>query len=490
MNAPPVVGRYRTIPLLLEREPPKEIPHPASPATLESLGYPGTLVENWHDVAIARLGELVAGSRALRVFMDTCTRCGACTDKCHYYLGTTDPKNMPVARQELLRSVWRRHFTFAGRHFPWLVGARELDEKMLADWYAYFHQCSECRRCAVFCPKGIDTSEVTMAGREVLASIGIGGSYTRTIAAKVIAVGNNLGMKRPALADTLESLEEDMLEDTGVPVRLPLDDATADVLVVTPSADFFAEPHVDGLIGYAKVLHAAGIRWTFSSHASEAANFGLFDGDRERTRLMAERLVRAATDLGVSRLVIGECGHAWRVAHSYLESLAGPLDFLELGRAEHVCEVTWKLLRAGTITLDASRNAGVVATYHDSCNVARGSELGDVPGGQYTIPRDLLRASVPRFVEMSSDTTRQKTFCCGGGGGLLTDELLDVRTAGTLPRAQALRAVVQSDAVTHMAAICAICKTQFGQTLPRHGLGEVRIASLHQLVGDALVLDS
>ena len=491
----PVVGRYRTIPLLLERAPPDERPHPAEPDTLESLGYPGTLVENWNEIAIRRLGELVAGSRALRVFMDTCTRCGACTDKCHYYLGTTDPDNMPVARQELLRSVWRRHFTFAGRHFPWLVGARDLDEAMLRRWYRYFHQCSECRRCAVFCPKGIDTSEVTMAGREVLASIGIGGSYTRTIASKVISTGNNLGMKRPALADTLESLEEDIAEETGVPVRLPLDEPGAEVLVVTPSADFFAEPHVDGLIGYAKVLHAAGVSWTFSSHASEAANFGLFDGDRERTRLMAERIASAARELGTRRLVIGECGHAWRVAHSYLESLVGPLaepdGFLDPAhpRAEHVCELTWNLLRAGRIRLDPSRNAGVVATYHDSCNVARGAELGDVPGGQYRIPRELLRAAVPRLVEMSSDTTGQRTFCCGGGGGLLTDELLGVRTAGALPRAQALAAVVESDGVTHMAAICAICKTQFGQVLPVHGLGGVRIASLHQLVGDALVLE-
>ena len=45
-----------------------------------------------------------------------------------------------------------------------------------------------------------------------------------------------------------------------------------------PNADFFAEPHVDGLIGYAKVFHEAGISWTLSSHASEAANFGMFIG--------------------------------------------------------------------------------------------------------------------------------------------------------------------------------------------------------------------
>ena len=114
--------------------------------------------------------------------------------------------------------------------------------------------------------------------------------------------------------------------------------------------------------------------------------------------------------------------------------------------------------------------------------------MGDVPGGQFTIPRALLAASVPRLVEMTGDTTRQRTFCCGGGAGMLADELMDVRVAGALPRAQALADVVRRDGVTHMAAICAICKTQFAQVLPAHDLAGVRVASLHQLVGDALVL--
>ena len=58
--------------------------------------------------------------------LDACVKCGACTDKCHYYIGTSDPKNMPVARQDLLRSVYRRYFTLAGKYFPKLVGARVI----------------------------------------------------------------------------------------------------------------------------------------------------------------------------------------------------------------------------------------------------------------------------------------------------------------------------------------------------------------------------
>ena len=42
-------------------------------------------------------------------------RCGACADKCHFYIGSGDPKNMPVLRAELLRSVYRKDFTAAGK---------------------------------------------------------------------------------------------------------------------------------------------------------------------------------------------------------------------------------------------------------------------------------------------------------------------------------------------------------------------------------------
>ena len=117
----------------------------------------------------------------------------------------------------------------------------------------------------MFCPYGIDTAEVTMAAKEIMDAVGLGQKYTNEIIGKVHRVGNNLGLPGPALADTLDGLAEDVKEETGADVRFPLDEKGAEVLLVTPSADFFAEPHVDSLIGYAKVFHAAGISWTLSS---------------------------------------------------------------------------------------------------------------------------------------------------------------------------------------------------------------------------------
>jgi Fe-S oxidoreductase len=59
--------------------------------------------------------------------MDICVRCGACADKCHFFIGTGDPKNMPVLRAELLRSVYRNDFTKGkmGKILGQLAGARK-----------------------------------------------------------------------------------------------------------------------------------------------------------------------------------------------------------------------------------------------------------------------------------------------------------------------------------------------------------------------------
>jgi Fe-S oxidoreductase len=486
----PALRRYPVIPILQRDAMAASKPYVASDKHNEALGFPGKLVDGWQAKAIGRMGELLGQYRSFKVYLDACVHCGACTDKCHYFLGTGDPKNMPVARQDLVRKVYRRYFTLAGKVFPKLVGAEDLTESVLEDWYKYFNQCSECRRCSVYCPYGIDTAEITMAAKEIMDSIGMGQKYTNEIIGKVHKIGNNLGMPGPALKNTVESLAEEIKEDTGADVRFPVDEQGAEVLVVVPSADFFAEPHVFSLIGYAKVFHAAGIRWTLSSHASEAGNFGLFIGNYEQMRKIAVRVREAALDLGVKRIVVGECGHAWRVAYSFWNTLIGPFDYLDSRYPvpQHICELTYDLIKRGAIQFDREKNDHRVVTFHDSCNVARGSGMGGIPGGQFILPREVIRAACNHFHDMAPETIHQHTFCCGGGGGLLTDELLELRVKGALPRMEALQRVVDDHGVNFMATICAICKAQFSKVLPYYKFEMEMIGGVHQLVGDAIRL--
>ena len=486
----PALKEYPVIPILQVGAMAESKPYVASEKMNEAIGFPGKLIDDWQEKAIAKMGELLGKYRSLRVFLDACVHCGACTDKCHYFLGTGDPKNMPVARQELVRKVYRRYFTFAGKYFPKLVGAEDLTESVLDEWYRYFNQCSECRRCSVYCPYGIDTAEITMAAKEVMDSIGVGQKYTNEIIGKVHKLGNNLGLPGPALANTLQTMEEELKEDTGLDVRFPVDEQGAEVLLITPSADFFAEPHVYSLMGYAKVFHAAGIRWTMSSHASEAGNFGLFIGSYEQMRKIALRVREAALELGAKRIIVGECGHAWRVAYSFWNTLIGPFDFLD-GRypvPQHICEFTHDLIRRGAIRLDKEKNDHRIVTFHDSCNVARGAGMGGIPRGQFIIPREIIQAACNHFYDMAPETIYENTFCCGGGGGLLSDEIMEIRVKGALPRMEALKAVVDEHGVNFMASICAICKAQFSKVLPYYGFDMEMIGGVHQLVGDAIEL--
>ncbi|MCX7146175.1 MAG: heterodisulfide reductase-related iron-sulfur binding cluster, partial [Sulfuritalea sp.] len=309
----------------------------------------------------------------------------------------------------------------------------------------------------------IDTAEVTMAAKEIMHSIGVGHKYVNEIIGKVHKIGNNLGLPGPALENTLEGLEEDVLEETGAAVKYPLDVKGAEVLLVTPSADFFAEPHVDSLIGYGKVFHAAGISWTLSSKASEAGNFGMFIGNYDQMQKIAMRVREAALELGVKRIVVGECGHAWRVAYAFWNTLtgigAGANDPFAIQlqkqpdpnykQPSHICEVTWDLIQAGRLKFNKEANDHRIV-----------------------------------------NTTHEKTFCCGGGGGLLTDELLDLRVKGALPRMEALNRIVQDNGVNFMATICAICKAQFTKVLPYYGFKMSMVGGVHQLVSTAIVLNN
>lgn len=451
--------------------------HPCKPKDMAAINLPGQRVDHWQRRAVARFSELLAQYRSLQVYMDICARCGACADKCQFYLGTGDPNNMPVARAELLRKVYRRYFSPEGRLLGGLADAEDLTEDVLREWYTYFYQCSQCRRCSVFCPYGIDTAEITAAARDIMASIGVATKYVTEVVAKVYERGNNLGIPAPAWIDNCQFLEEELKEETGRDIRLPVDEEGADVLLVMPSADNFA--NTDTMLAYAKLFYALGVSWTTSTYCNEGGNFGLFL-NFENLKKVNRRIVDAARALRVKRVIWGECGHAWRGA-VLTDTLNGPLDFLDPPYPVHICQFTAKAIQRGALKLDPTANDDVLVTYHDPCNPARAGELIEEP-------RQIIRASCNRFVEMHPDTIRDKTFCCGAGGGLLTDEIMPIRLAGGKPRAEACRAT----GADYLATPCAICKAQLPEVMKHHKVqvkGEiVRVGGVHDLLSRALIL--
>ncbi len=480
-----------------------------NPKSLEYVGLPNArkwscfdedwqLPENWQEIIHEGFKERLEKFRSFKVFMDICVRCGACADKCHFFIGTGDPKNMPVLRAELLRSVYRNDFTKAGKILGKLGGARPMTLDVLREWWYYMFQCSECRRCSVFCPYGIDTAEITMMGRELLNLLGLNIDWIATPVANCYRTGNHLGIQPHAFKDMLEFFQEDIEEITGVLVEPQYNKVGADILFITPSGDVFADPGTYTCMGYMMLFHYLkekyGFDVTWSTYASEGGNFGSFTSHEMMKRLNA-KMYAEAKRLGVKWIIGGECGHMWRVINQYMDTMNGPADFLEepvspitgtkfenakSTKMVHITEFTADLIKHGKLELDKSRNDNLSVTFHDSCNPARGMGLLDEP-------RYVIKNVCNKFYEMPANTIREQTFCCGSGSGLNAGEDMELRMAGGLPRANAVKSVHESKGVNTLATICAIDRAALPD-LMTYWVPEVEVYGVHEMVANALVL--
>jgi Fe-S oxidoreductase len=187
----------------------------------------------------------------------------------------------------------------------------------------------------------------------------------------------------------------------------------------------------------------------------------------------------------------------WRVVHQYMDTMNGPTGGkMELPKSPitgtvfqnaastkmvHIAEFTADLIKNNKLKLDPSRNDHVIPTFHDSCNPARAMGLFDEP-------RYVIENVCNKFYDMPENTIREQTFCCGGGSGLNTNEIMDLRMLGGLPRANAVKYVHEKHDVNTLVTICAIDRA----TLPPlmdYWVPKVEVAGMHELVANALVME-
>ncbi|MBU0515141.1 MAG: (Fe-S)-binding protein [Proteobacteria bacterium] len=480
--------------------------HPAKLSSLEGVGLHNahewrprdddwSLPEGWKKTVIDGIRERLGKFRTFKVFMDICVRCGACADKCHFYIGSGDPKNMPVLRAELLRSIYRGEIKTAGKILGRLAGGRKLTPEVIKEWWYYFFQCTECRRCSVFCPYGIDTAEVTIIGRELLNLLGLNIDWIASPVNNCFRTGNHLGLQPHTFKENAEYLLDDIEEYVGVKIEASFNRKGAEILFVTPSGDIFAEPGIFTFMGYLMLFDHIGLDYTWSTYASEGGNFGFFTSMEMAKRLNA-KMYAEAKRLGVKWILGGECGHMWRVVHQYMDTFNGPADFLEVPKSPitgtvfenarstkmvHIMEFVADLIRHDKLKLDPSRNDHLRVTYHDSCNTSRGM-------GFLEEPRYVIQSVCNNFFEMPDSTIRENTFCCGSGSGLNASEDMELRLRGGMPRANAVQYVHEKYGVNMLSCICAIDRAAL-PTLTEYYAPEVNVCGVSELVANALIME-
>ncbi len=456
------------------------------------------LPENWEETIHEGFKDRLDKFRSFKLFMDICVRCGACADKCHFFIGSGDPKNMPVMRAELLRSVYRKQFTVGGKLLGRLAGARELTEDALKELWYYLYQCTECRRCSLFCPYGIDMAEITIMGRELTNLVGLNIDWIAAPVANCYRTGNHLGIQPHAYKDMLDFFTDEIEDITGLRMEQDLNRKGAEILFITPSGDVFADPGTFTCMGYMMLFHylkGLGLDITWSTYASEGGNFGYFTSHEMAKRLNA-KMYAEAKRLGVKWILGGECGHMWRVLNQYMDTFNGPADFLEepvspitgtrfenakTTKMTHIIEFTADLIKNNKLKLDPSRNDNLKVTFHDSCNPARGM-------GILEEPRYVIKNVCNNFYEMPPSTIREQTFCCGSGAGLNAGENMELRMRGGLPRANAVKFVHEKHDVNMLACICAIDRAVL-PNLMEYWVPEVDVTGVHEMVANALVFE-
>ncbi len=420
------------------------------------------------------------GPRVLMVYMDICARCGTCAKVCHVAQANPDRHTNPAVRADHLRALYKRYGTLSGKILGSLVGAdnHRFGDEVLDEWARDFYECSGCRRCAQFCPVGIDNSIITRKGRAILHKLSKTPKYIVKTQDISDQTGNDEGQSFPAFMEAVRFLQEEMKEATGHDIKIPVDKQGAEILFVPASADLISFP--DTQIGCSMFFHVAGLDWTMSSEAFDGANFGLFSGDDAHMKRKHKLIHDAMAKLGCKTLVIGECGHAYRIAKRLAPGFWGKLPY----KVTNILELTAEFVRSGKARLDPSKNPMRV-TYHDPCNMSRSLGIIDEP-------REVLRACVQDFQEMTPRGA--ENWCCGGGGGLavmdgqegvrlLDGTFLDYRmkVGGEMKWQQ-----IHATGARYVAAPCSNCKRQLSQ-LMQHHKADIEIGGVMDLFAKALV---
>jgi Fe-S oxidoreductase len=437
--------------------------HLAREKEAKSIGFAPVGEDQQQARLLSEIDDFRQSARSLMVMLETCTKCGACAQACHSYLGTDDFNNIPAARADLFRKIYKRHFTFTGKLLGRYAGAEDFDAETLGKWVTYFYQCNECRRCAVYCPFGIDTAEITIAARHILTRLGVMPRFMVGVAANMVKTGNNMGIPKPAIIDCCEFMEDEMREETGLDIKIPVDKPDSDIMYIPSSADFFS--NVDTMIGAAKMFHALGVNWTIPSTVLEAANFGLLF-NLDVLKEQNQRLKDAAAALGAKLVVQGECGHGWRAAKMYTEGATGAADFGII----HILDYAYQNLPKLRLQKQDMR-----VSLHDPCNYARAGDIIEQP-------REIIKACVTDFVEMTPN--RERNFCCGGGSGILMDEMMDIRMQLGKKKAEQVKELGHLD---FLATPCSICKAQLPHVMKHYGMEDLKMGGVMDLLGKALV---
>jgi Fe-S oxidoreductase len=399
-------------------------------------------------------------NEAMRLYLETCTRCGVCTEACHVHASMGQVKYIAAYRAEIVRRLYKKYFKGRGKIWPSVGEAKELSEMALEELYEAAYSCTGCRRCMVYCPFGIDTQMLMSIAKLLLVGAEMEPEILTLLADTSIEKGKSIDLFKDSFMQGIKRLEDEVVSKWRLEAgetAIPVDVEGADLLYVA-----LAGAH--SIIPAAAIFNAAKENWTLSFF--EAVNFGAFVGDPTKTKLILDRIISEAKRLKVKEVCICECGTAYRV----MKQLSGKQPF----KVTAITEVHARYIREKRIKLDKSKIEGAV-TYHDPCQIARNAGVIDEP-------RYILQHLTDDFRELTDEP--RYNWCCGGGGGLVAmgEDTLDFRMKSARVKVDQVNAT----GAGVLATACENCHAQLSNLNDHYKMG-VDVKFLSSMIADALV---
>ncbi|MFC2013219.1 (Fe-S)-binding protein, partial [Chloroflexota bacterium] len=305
----------------------------------------------------------------LMLSLEHCAKCQTCSDACPIYLASGKQDiYRPTYRSEVLRRIINKYLNGGGRFAKFTGNDIELNWTTIARLAESAYRCTICRKCAQTCPISIDNGLITHEIRKLLSQeMGIPSKELHDLGTvQQLEVGASTGLTPKAFSGIIQFMEEDIEDKTGKKIKIPIDKKGADILLLHNSGEFMS--WMENPEAFAILFEAAGLSWTMSSELSgyEATNYGVWYDDIQLARI-ARQQTDIARELGVKKIVIGECGHAHKAASVVADRvLTGENNIPR----ESCMPVLEDIVFSGKIKFDPKRNDFPV-TLHDPCNMVR-----------------------------------------------------------------------------------------------------------------------
>ena len=398
-------------------------------------------------------------------YFSSCVNCGICSQACIFYTETDDAKYTPMNRLEPMRRLWEQEYTVVGKLKKLIGLSKEVTPQDLENSVELlFESCTTCGRCSMMCPVGNDIVYMIRKMREGLTAAGLAPKALQAAAVRTLEKGSVMGFPMKTLQSMIDAAEE----ETGI--KINVDEPNVDYLLLLSSNEVMGFNEI--IAALAKIFKEAGVTWTFSTKAHEAANPGIHMGATEIEAMMINRMVEAAEELNVKNVISPECGHAYMAIRWEGPNVIGrPYPF----KVYHIIEVLDKLRAEGRLKTTGTEDERL--TFHDPCQAAR-------RGGVNVPQRNLLNMVTSNFVEMTD--SQACNWCCGGGGGVSSIEEAEPLVRKVFRRKR--RQIEELD-VTTVVTMCATCRNTLEEGIEENGM-DIEVLGLTEVVANHLLKEN